>query len=167
MAYQHICPITQDLMDFPVLADDNQLYEKEMIQRWLETNSRSPLTNQIISDRLIDFSRVTSRLLSSLSDDSLRQIIEEFRANDIEYTQPGTPQNQPESYFDFSLINDSFESPQERQPQSFIGFYYQEAPIYPPFLTVESSSVSLTLVSDSTDSQASESGYNRLVIDII
>ena len=42
------CPISHDLMVDPVLINDGHTYEKENIIRWLKTNNKSPLTNEIV-----------------------------------------------------------------------------------------------------------------------
>ena len=38
-----ICPITQELMVDPVLAEDGRTYERKELIKWLATNSTSPL----------------------------------------------------------------------------------------------------------------------------
>ena len=43
--YELRCPISQELMDDPVIARDGYTYEKRNILRWFEYHSRSPLTN--------------------------------------------------------------------------------------------------------------------------
>ena len=42
------CPISHDLMINPVLISDGHTYEKNNIIRWLKTNNKSPLTNEIV-----------------------------------------------------------------------------------------------------------------------
>ena len=37
-----MCPITQDLMNDPVIAADSHTYERTAIERWLQTNITSP-----------------------------------------------------------------------------------------------------------------------------
>jgi len=37
-----ICPITQELMNDPVIAADGHTYERVAIERWLKTNTTSP-----------------------------------------------------------------------------------------------------------------------------
>lgn len=39
-----LCPITQSPMDDPVLATDGNIYERTAIEKWLQTNQKSPLT---------------------------------------------------------------------------------------------------------------------------
>ncbi|KAJ6309310.1 hypothetical protein OIU76_018828 [Salix suchowensis] len=40
-----ICPILQDLMNDPCVAADGYTYERKAIQKWLEKNDTSPMTN--------------------------------------------------------------------------------------------------------------------------
>ena len=43
---EFICPITQDLMNYPVLCSDGFVYEKAAIQEWLNSRkTTSPMTN--------------------------------------------------------------------------------------------------------------------------
>ena len=108
MVYTHICPISQNMMEHPVLADDNHLYECEMIKRWLATSKKSPVTNQLISDRLIDFAEVNSTPLEYLSDDELRDCVRDFREQDSYYQTPRSPINPPEVHLDLSAYQDDF-----------------------------------------------------------
>ena len=43
-----ICPITQDE---PVMLMDGHSYERKAIEDWLTRSGRSPLTNELLSDR--------------------------------------------------------------------------------------------------------------------
>ena len=46
------CPITQELMQDPVICADGHTYEREAIERWLQSgNKRSPLTNEVLKNR--------------------------------------------------------------------------------------------------------------------
>ena len=38
------CPITRDLMEDPVIAEDGYTYERSAITRWINDNGTSPLT---------------------------------------------------------------------------------------------------------------------------
>ena len=38
------CPITQEIMNDPVIAADGQTYERRALARWLRRNNSSPLT---------------------------------------------------------------------------------------------------------------------------
>ena len=59
-----ICPITQELLEDPVIAADGFTYEREAIERWLGmgTNRRSPTTNAPLAHRAL----VPNRSLASL-----------------------------------------------------------------------------------------------------
>jgi len=46
------CPITQEIFNDPVLADDMVVYEKEAIERWFLRNNYSPVTREEITKRL-------------------------------------------------------------------------------------------------------------------
>ncbi|CAE7760269.1 PUB51 [Symbiodinium sp. CCMP2456] len=60
------CPITQDLMEDPVVASDGTSYERRAIEHWLQSHRTSPLTNlPLASDDLIP-------------NNALRSVIQEF-----------------------------------------------------------------------------------------
>ena len=40
-----ICPITQEVMEDPVVCADGHSYERSAIEKWLQTKSTSPSTN--------------------------------------------------------------------------------------------------------------------------
>lgn len=48
-----ICPITQAIMENPVMCEDGISYERDAITRWLQNNSTSPVTRQPISKNFI------------------------------------------------------------------------------------------------------------------
>ena len=48
-----ICPISMGIMNDPVIAQDGHSYERDNIEQWLSQHNTSPLTNQVIGDRLI------------------------------------------------------------------------------------------------------------------
>lgn len=43
---EFMCPITMVLMKDPVLATDGFTYEKEAIEQWLRSNTKSPMTRE-------------------------------------------------------------------------------------------------------------------------
>ena len=47
-----ICPLTKNIFNDPVVADDGFTYEKEAISSWLKNNSSSPLTREYIRKKL-------------------------------------------------------------------------------------------------------------------
>lgn len=50
---QFLCPITMDIMSDPVMLTDGHVYERKAIEKWLETNNKSPLTNNPIKKDII------------------------------------------------------------------------------------------------------------------
>ena len=48
-----ICAISCTLMAQPVTASDGHTYEKASIQRWLQSNARSPMTNVILLNKTL------------------------------------------------------------------------------------------------------------------
>jgi hypothetical protein len=45
------CPISLEIMQDPVLADDGFSYERAKIEEWLLTHDTSPMTNQVLSSK--------------------------------------------------------------------------------------------------------------------
>lgn len=48
-----ICPISQMVMQDPVIAKDGYTYDRDHITTWFQKNATSPLTNEIIEKSLI------------------------------------------------------------------------------------------------------------------
>lgn len=48
-----LCPITQDLMRDPVVAEDGHSYEREAIKRWFLSHNTSPLTNKALYSKRV------------------------------------------------------------------------------------------------------------------
>jgi len=48
-----LCPITREIMNDPVICCDGHTYEREAIDMWLKSNSRSPKTNQPLHSRIL------------------------------------------------------------------------------------------------------------------
>eukprot|EP00877_Chromochloris_zofingiensis_P001497 jgi/Chrzof1/11348/Cz05g33090.t1 len=44
----YVCPITQDVMEDPVIAADGYTYERSAIESWLTTHNSSPMTNNLL-----------------------------------------------------------------------------------------------------------------------
>jgi hypothetical protein len=44
----YLCPITNELMEDPVVAADGHSYEREAIETWFRGHNTSPMTNQVI-----------------------------------------------------------------------------------------------------------------------
>ena len=49
-----LCPITLSMMGDPVVANDGHSYERAAIATWLATHDTSPLTGEVLEDK-IDF----------------------------------------------------------------------------------------------------------------
>ena len=64
-----ICPITLEVMKDPVICLDAHTYERSAIEKWLSTNSCSPITRQIITNN------------SLIPNIALRNIIQEYKKN--------------------------------------------------------------------------------------
>jgi hypothetical protein len=45
------CPILHELMSDPVLTCDGYTYERDAIERWLEDNNTSPITNNVLANK--------------------------------------------------------------------------------------------------------------------
>ena len=59
-----LCPISQDLIERPVIADDGKTYEKTEIERWQKEKSTSPITRDNISNTF----RIDDNYIKSLKD---------------------------------------------------------------------------------------------------
>ncbi|CAF3608242.1 unnamed protein product [Rotaria sp. Silwood1] len=65
-----ICPITQDIMENPVLlVEDGHSYEKSALERWLKDHNTSPLTNNQLKSQTF----VINYTLKSIIEDFHRQ----------------------------------------------------------------------------------------------
>jgi len=51
---EFFCPITQEIMSYPVIAADGHSYEKEAISFWLKSGrNKSPMTNLMLAHKTI------------------------------------------------------------------------------------------------------------------
>ncbi|XP_016120173.1 WD repeat, SAM and U-box domain-containing protein 1-like [Sinocyclocheilus grahami] len=51
---EYLCPITREIMKDPVIAADGYSYEREAIESWINTKSRtSPMTNLPLQTTLL------------------------------------------------------------------------------------------------------------------
>jgi len=48
-----VCPILQEVMDDPHMADDGYTYEYAFIRNWLENHNTSPITSQPIQQNIL------------------------------------------------------------------------------------------------------------------
>jgi G3E family GTPase len=60
------CPITQELMQDPVVAGDGHTYERAAIEDWLSRQSTSPMSNESMSAQLIANHSLKSQISSYL-----------------------------------------------------------------------------------------------------
>jgi len=51
------CPITHDIMDDPVIAEDTYTYERQAIVDWVEKNGTSPITREPIDKNILIINR--------------------------------------------------------------------------------------------------------------
>ena len=51
--YSNVCPITQDIIVEPVIANDGITYEKTYIEDWLNIKNISPITREVISNKCV------------------------------------------------------------------------------------------------------------------
>lgn len=63
---QMICPITLDLPNDPVVAEDGQLYDRHAIENALLVQLKSPITNKPIGSKLIPVRHVVNLLDSMI-----------------------------------------------------------------------------------------------------
>ena len=47
------CPITQEVMEDPVVCADGMTYERAYIESWLLAHDTSPLTNQPLASKML------------------------------------------------------------------------------------------------------------------
>lgn len=67
------CPISQDIMDDPVITSDGHTYERECIIKWFKRNNTSPLTGEILK---------TTNIIPNIT---LKKIITDYKEkNNIE-----------------------------------------------------------------------------------
>jgi len=59
-----LCPITNEVMDDPVVAMDGHTYEREAIETWFRRRNTSPMTNQVIPLHLVPNFLVRSMIAS-------------------------------------------------------------------------------------------------------
>ena len=64
-----LCPITHDVMQDPVVAQDGFTYERKDIVRWLKTSSKSPMTKEDISSSGLIPNRTLKSAIESWKDE--------------------------------------------------------------------------------------------------
>ena len=67
-----ICPISQILMEDPVIADDGFTYERKAIAKWFNIKKTSPMTNEPIGDeRLVPNRTIKSQIIKFKEENKL------------------------------------------------------------------------------------------------
>ena len=80
---QFICPITQELMVDPVIAEDERMYERSAITEWLMNHQTSPLDpSRTLSAAVLISNRAVREAIELLVDSG--DIDEELRASWVE-----------------------------------------------------------------------------------
>jgi len=69
-----LCPITQDIMVEPVLAEDGHTYEKKSIQEWLDKHGTSPITRDKISNKILIINRNLKNQIDQYRDTHGKQL---------------------------------------------------------------------------------------------
>ena len=97
----NLCPISQDIIVDPVIADDGMTYDRFYIEEWVSRNNTSPITREVISNKFIDntiYKSIIARLieidesfknkyveikkeLSSLNDANIHRIVNMYFDN--------------------------------------------------------------------------------------
>jgi hypothetical protein len=65
------CPITQDILEEPVILSDGHTYEKESIMRWLQNHSTSPMTNLPLAHKNWTRNHALERIIQAYKDGAL------------------------------------------------------------------------------------------------
>ena len=60
------CPITTEVFEDPVVACDGFTYERNVIESWLKTHNRSPMTGEVMDMRLLFPNKVVLQLIRRL-----------------------------------------------------------------------------------------------------
>ncbi len=62
----YICPITKLIFKDPVVAEDGQVYERTAIIKWFRSNNISPLTRNVISEKVYPLFFLKNEIVSYL-----------------------------------------------------------------------------------------------------
>src|SRR5689334_18332378 len=73
VSHQFFCPITQEIMRDPVIAEDGHTYEKVVIEKWLEKSPTSPMTRQHISPAKLIPNFALKQLIDQWKDEQRRK----------------------------------------------------------------------------------------------
>ncbi|CAF4197825.1 unnamed protein product, partial [Rotaria magnacalcarata] len=61
-----VCPIALTIFTDPVIAADGFTYERSAIERWLTNNDRSPMTNQVLPNKLLNPNTVIKQIITAV-----------------------------------------------------------------------------------------------------
>ncbi len=59
----YTCPLTCNPIECPVILEDGNIYEKDMILKWLETHDTSPLTNVKLTNYWMGFDLINNKFV--------------------------------------------------------------------------------------------------------
>ncbi len=111
--HQFICPITQEVMKHPVIAEDGVTYEKDAISTWLKNHSTSPMTRERIS---------ATKLIPNIA---LKQLIDQWRQQEVkklrcQENQPRGEQSDDEEENERWRVIDEVEFEEQMKPMAAI-----------------------------------------------
>lgn len=96
-----VCPITQSIMQDPVIGDDGITYERSAITQWLSLNNTSPVTRQYMSSHLISNLALRNTIQDYLKQTSISTINQKSHTN---------TQKQSDVDFSYTVKNGYFEN---------------------------------------------------------
>mmetsp|Transcript_826 Transcript_826/g.1291 ORF Transcript_826/g.1291 Transcript_826/m.1291 type:complete len:314 (+) Transcript_826:57-998(+) len=104
------CPITKEIMNYPVVAEDGITYEKKAILRWLQQNSSSPITREEIKPNVIKNRSIYRQIQRFKKSRKIEKIEEEsYHVNTKNnHNEPTHQAKKPENVF--SRIQKALES---------------------------------------------------------
>jgi len=76
------CPISKCIYKTPVIADDGFIYEREVINKWLENSRISPITRKEISNKLIECNWIKNKINTLLENN---EELKELQYSPINY----------------------------------------------------------------------------------
>jgi hypothetical protein len=96
VSHQFFCPITQEIMRDPVIAEDGHTYEKAVIEKWLEKSPTSPMTRQQLSSAMLIPNFALKQLIDQWKDEQRRKSKGKAKvANDEAQPPPLLPSTKP------------------------------------------------------------------------
>ena len=77
---EYICPITQDIMTEPVTDEFGHTYERQAIQRWMNSNNKSPVSGQLYQTKVLVPNYSLKGLIENLSTIEKASILNELNS---------------------------------------------------------------------------------------